>query len=189
MKTQKSIFTSLSILVQLSLLAQPGSLDKTFGSGGKVNTDIGGNQDNGNAVVVQNDGKIVVAGSSTTNGNNFDCALIRYNTDGSPDNSFGSGGKVVTDFGSNFENFQSLFLQNDGKIIAVGTSIQGTKNSDVILARYNLNGTLDNTFGTGGKVISDFGPNDSNDGNAIAIQNDGKILVGGQSNSLSLIHI
>lgn len=183
MKIIKIPSTIATFFLYIGLSAQPGSPDNTFGTGGKVITDVSGNEDNGNAIAIQSDGKILVAGNTTMNGASYDCAIVRYNPDGSLDNSFGKGGKVVTDYGGTIEDYLSIVIQSNGKIIVAGSSIQGARNADFILARYNSDGSLDNTFGSGGKVISDFGPNDSNSGSALAIQADGKILVGGQSNS------
>src|SRR5438067_6109915 len=94
-----------------------GDLDPSFGVGGKVTTDLGG-VDVIRAVARQPDGKIV-AGGITTVGTNSDFALARYNTDGSVDSSFGSGGSVKTDFGATDEIW-GIALQTDGKVVAVG---------------------------------------------------------------------
>ena len=76
-----------------------GSLDTTFGTGGKVTTSIGSSYDVANALGIQSDGRIVVAGSSY-NGSNYDFALVRYNANGSLDTTFGTGGIVTTSIGS-----------------------------------------------------------------------------------------
>jgi len=149
-----------------------GSLDFTFGIEGKVTTDLGGATDIGNAVALQKDGKIVVAGQSDAEGDN-DFAIARYNTDGSLDLTFGMGGKVTTDFGG-IDRGLAVTLQKDGKIVVAGFA-----SNDFAVARYNMDGSLDLTFGTGGKVTTDFGGNDS--GNAVVLQKDGKIVVAGTS--------
>ncbi|MER6352930.1 delta-60 repeat domain-containing protein, partial [Streptomyces sp. NPDC001634] len=146
-----------------------GSLDSTFGTGGKVITDFGtGGNDIANGVVVQTDGKIVAAGSSDTAGTN-DFGLARYNTNGSLDNTFGTGGLVTTDFGGISDQAFGVALQTDGKIVAAGFSNASNAN-DFALARYNTNGSLDSTFGTGGKVLTDFGGIDEAFG--VALQTD-----------------
>ncbi len=145
-----------------------GSYDTGFGSGGIVTT-AGGT---GNSVAIQSDGKIVVAGG------NGDFVTVRYNSDGSLDNTFGSGGIVTTDFGSSSEYCSSIVIQSDGKIVVVGSSDLGGGSSVVALARYESNGNLDNTFGTGGKVTTAAGT-EGIWGNSVALQNDGKIVVGG----------
>src|SRR5207248_8962003 len=98
-------------------LAAPGDLDSTFGTGGKVTTDFGGD-DFGRKVAIQTGGKIVVAGEAS---NNF--ALARYNTDGSLDSTFGGTGKVTPNFGNAREAFE-LPIQTDGKIVVSGTVYQ-----------------------------------------------------------------
>jgi uncharacterized delta-60 repeat protein len=157
-----------------------GSLDTSFGAGGKVTTDFASTDDIPYTVTVQADGKVVVAGiTDSSAASNF--GLVRYNLDGSLDASFGSGGKVVTDFGANFEAGNSVTMQADGKMVVAGFSFSGSpSNADFALARYNSNGSLDTSFGTGGKVKTSFGSN--NDlANSVVIQPDGKILVGGST--------
>ncbi|MDB5357034.1 MAG: uncharacterized protein JWN24_3487 [Phycisphaerales bacterium] len=160
-----------------------GSLDSTFGTGGRVITDFNSNYDNISALAVQSDGKIVVVGTTGWNllgigYNNF--AVARYNTDGSLDTTFGTGGKAVIDFGNNQSLASSVAIQSDGKIVVAGTTYSGIfASNDFAVARFNSDGTLDSTFGTGGKVATDLGSNDF--GNAVAIQSDGKIIVGGAS--------
>jgi len=154
-----------------------GSLDASFGSDGEVTTAIGSSDDEGNSVAVQSDGKIVVAGY-TYNGSNYDFALVRYNSNGSLDSSFGSGGKVTSAIGSSDDYGRSMALQSDGKIVVAGYTYNGSNSYDFALARYSSNGWLDTSFGTGGKVTTDFGST-YDYGNSVAIQSDGTIVVGG----------
>jgi len=155
-----------------------GSLDTTFGTAGKVITAIGSGIDVANYVVVQSDGKIVVAGYSH-NGSNVDFAVVRYNTDGSLDTSFGTGGKVTTAVGSSNDTGRSVVMQSDGKIIVVGSSENST-DTDFAVVRYNTNGSLDTTFSSDGKVTTAIGS--GNDGaNSVVLQSDGKIVVAGVS--------
>jgi uncharacterized delta-60 repeat protein len=145
-----------------------GSLDPLFGIGGKVLTDIGSHTDDyGYSLTVQSDGKIIVGGIS-----NGDCALARYNVDGNLDTSFGLGGKVVTDI---YSYSDCIDIQSDGKIIVAGSSYT----ADFVVARYNNDGSLDTSFGKGGKVITDFGNNDYS--YSVTMQSDGKIVVTGES--------
>ena len=132
----------------------PGNLDTGFGTGGIVTTAIGSGDDMATGVVAQIDGKIVVAGTSY-NGSNKDFALARYNPDGTLDTSFNGTGKVTTDFRGNDDFCNGVVLQNDGKIVVVGYSSDGTRN-DFALARYNTDGTLDTGFGQAGtgKVVT-----------------------------------
>ncbi|MFN6475925.1 DUF4347 domain-containing protein, partial [Nostoc sp. DedQUE07] len=116
-------------------------LDPSFDSDGKVTTDIGTNtSDIARSIVIQDDGKILVAGVSN---NNF--AVVRYNSNGSLDTNFDSDGKVTTDFG-NTDIAYSIALQDDGKILVAGAS-----SSNFAVVRYNSNGSLDTSFGTAGK--------------------------------------
>ncbi len=155
--------------------ADAGDLDQTFGTGGRVNTDFMNSFDFAFAIAVQPDGKIIAAGESAS-----DFALARYNSDGSLDASFGAGGKVTTDFSDTPTLIRDLALQPDSKIIAVGDVNNQTSTSfDFALARYNSDGSLDTTFGKGGKVTTDFGNNSADIGIAVALQSDGKIVVTG----------
>jgi uncharacterized delta-60 repeat protein len=159
-----------------------GTLDSTFGTGGKVTTDFANSTDKGYSVSIQTDGKIILGGSALggsaviSGSTNF--ALARYNSDGSLDSTFGTGGKVNTDFNNSSDEGRSVALQTDGKIILGGTVYPGP---DFGLARYNSNGSLDTTFGVGGKVTTDFA-NASDYGYSVAIQTDGKIILGGSAN-------
>ena len=154
---------------------QPGTLDETFGALGKVTTAIGSGNDTAQAIAVQPDGKILVAGGCIT-GSTYDFCLARYSPAGILDTSFGAGGIVITAIGSNHSNATALALQPDGKIVITGNCF--SINSDFCLARYNAVGALDATFGAGGKVITAIGSKD--DGAvAVAVQPDGKIVVAG----------
>src|SRR4029079_12955967 len=139
-----------------------GTLDRTFGSRGRVKTDFPGLAAVASSVVIQPDGKIVVAGGAfplfTFLG---DFKIVRYNPDGSLDESFGSGGIVTTSFPGQGSYAFSVALQPDGKIIAAGTdfvnfSSEDDSDTDFALERYNPDGTPDSTFGNGGQVTTDF---------------------------------
>ena len=120
-------------------LLKDGSLDLTFGTGGKVTTDFGGTNDQGRAVAVQKDGKIVVIGTSG-NDEEDDFAIARYNTDASLDLTFGTEGKVNTDFGkSGFGS--AIAVQKDGKIVVAGESGNDEEDCDFAVARYNTDGS------------------------------------------------
>jgi uncharacterized delta-60 repeat protein len=147
-----------------------GSLDTSFGTDGKVTTDLG-SSDVANALVVQPDGKLVAAGV-TGKLAPIDFALVRYLPDGSLDHTFGVNGTVTTDFGSSNDGAEALVLQSDGKLVAAGSS-----NADFALARYLPNGTLDPTFGTGGKVTTDFFGEST--ASALVLQVDGKLVAAG----------
>jgi len=155
-----------------------GSLDTTFDTDGKVTTDIGSSHDFAYGVAIQSDGKIVVAGYSIISGN-YDVAVVRYNTDGSPDTGFDTDGKVTTDISSS-DYANGVAIQSDGKIVVAGHSSNGV-NFDFAVVRYNTNGSLDTTFDTDGKVTTAIGSGEDQ-ANGVAIQSDGKIVVAGYSN-------
>jgi uncharacterized delta-60 repeat protein len=171
-----------------------GALDPTFGSGGKLFTGIaiGGIGSNGHplAVSLQSDGRIVVAGTTPTS----DFLLARFNANGTTDTSFGGGtGKVTTDFGGRVDGASGLAIQTDGRIVVAGASwVPGSGNESVALARYNPDGSLDASFGTGGTVIAPFPqPSDQNEQNVgeaigVAVQTDGRIVVGGRESTETL---
>jgi uncharacterized delta-60 repeat protein len=164
-------------LIAPAAQAAPGDLDPTFGSGGVVTTPIGPDVDSAYGVAVQSDGKIVVVGRSS-NGSNLDFAVVRYTTTGALDSTFGSGGKVTTAVGSGEDVPSAVAIQSDGKIVAAGYTSNGTT-SEFALVRYTTSGTLDSTFGTGGKVTTVIGS--SSVATAVAIQSDGKIVAAGYS--------
>jgi uncharacterized delta-60 repeat protein len=159
----------------------PGALDSTFGGDGKVTTDFGAS-DLGYGVAVQPDGKVIVAGLTSSSADTS-FAIVRYDTDGSFDPTFGAEGTVRTDFTpSSSEGAYSVALQADGKIVvAGGVAIPGSGTDvDFALARYNPNGILDPSFDGDGKVVTDFAAAD--DGAfSVAVQPDGKIVVAGVS--------
>lgn len=155
-----------------------GSLDTTFGSGGCV---IAGAADHVHHLAIQADGRIVVVGDKYS-GTSWDFALARFNSDGSLDASFGTGGLVTTDFNGAYDSARSVAIQPDGRIVAVG---YGTSDpaigSGFGLVRYNPDGSLDSTFGTGGSVTTNFFGYDGDEAAAIAILANGQMVVGGQA--------
>jgi uncharacterized delta-60 repeat protein len=154
-----------------------GSLDTSFGTAGVVTTDFSNPNDQANAIALQPDGKIIAAGITYSNATRFDFALARYNPNGSLDTSFGNGGKVVTTLSALDDSIHAIALQADGRIVVAGSHALGIAQIECALARYNANGSLDMTFGTGGIVFTKiFGGDEAN---AVAIQNTGKILVAG----------
>ena len=157
-----------------------GSLDNTFDTDGLLSTDIvNSSADYAGSVAVQNDDKIIVAGYSVIN-NNTVFVLVRYNTDGSLDNTFDTDGKLVGDYYQGNSSVNATVVQSDGKIVTGGSTWNGT-NFDFAVARYNANGSLDNTFSDDGKQTTDFGLND--EVVSVVVQPDGKIIVGGSSNT------
>ncbi len=157
-----------------------GTLDTDFGTNGVVVTPIGAGDESIQALALQGDGKIVVAGYSD-NGSNNDFVLARYNGSGALDTDFGTNGVVVTPVGAGDESIQALALQGDGKIVVAGYSDNGS-NNDFVLARYNGSGALDTDFGTNGVVVTPIGAGDESI-QALVLLGDGKIVVAGYSDN------
>jgi uncharacterized delta-60 repeat protein len=147
-----------------------------------VTTSIGTVDDEANALVIQPDGKLVAAGYSNDGiQNRF--ALVRYNTTGSLDTTFGTGGIATTPVGTSDAKIFALVIQPDGKLVAAGYSNTGSLANPqyaYTLIRYNVNGSLDATFGSGGIVTTSIGTVD-NEAFALAIQSDGKLVAAGYS--------
>jgi uncharacterized delta-60 repeat protein len=164
-----------------------GTLDPTFNGTGKVTTGLSIGQDTATSVAIQSDGKIVVGGytSVVTNGaETKDFAIARYNTDGSLDNTFDGDGKVTTDL-SSLDHIYALAIQNDGKIVVAGSVRSNGSGLDFAVARYNTNGSLDNTFDVDGSLSTPITAlND--EALALLIQADGRIVLAGYSSTSNL---
>lgn len=161
------------LFLDVSSLAQPGSLDSSFSKDGLVKTSIGsvGNTD-ARSIIVQSDGKIIIVGKTFgVNTNVF--GVARYNEDGSPDNSFGTKGQVTTDFDGLTSAAQSIVIQSNGMLVVGGMSNNGS-----VMTRYKKNGSIDSSFGTNGKIIGDFGKTEEGIF-SLKLQPDGKIVAGG----------
>lgn len=157
-----------------------GDLDESFGNGGRATSAVGSSSyDVGLDVVLQSDGKILVAGSAS-NGSDDDFALARFDAHGNLDPQFGVHGKITTAIGLARDNAASVALQRDGKIVVAGFSDNGS-DDDLAVARYNSNGTLDDSFGNGGKVTTGLGDAFSEAGLSVAIEGSGKIVAAGVS--------
>jgi uncharacterized delta-60 repeat protein len=160
-----------------------GSLDRSFGNGGIVTTTFPEGS-YASDVALQPDGKIVAAGTVFVNfipgeSSDTDFALARYNPDGSPDSTFGNGGQVSTDFAGLEDDAFSVLIQPDGKIVAVGSANDPATFYDFAAARYLSNGTIDTTFGVAGKVSTDFGDQNFDRARSAALQPDGRIVAAG----------
>jgi uncharacterized delta-60 repeat protein len=155
-----------------------GSLDKSFNVSGKVITAVGGGYCKAETLVLQSNGKIVVAGYSFNPNGHAVFTLVRYNPDGTLDTGFGKSGKVTTEIGRNSDSANSVALQSDGKIVVAGDSF-APGNNDFAVARYNTDGTLDTAFNRSGKATADFSKLDY--GRSVAVQSDGKIVVAGDA--------
>ncbi len=144
-----------------------GSVDSGFGTGGKILTNIGDEADD---IAIQEDGKIVISGEG-----HYTFLTLRYLPDGTPDKSFGNNGVVITDFINVNKKASANLIQPDSKIV-----VAGGDNLRIMIARYNPDGSLDNTFGINGQVISKFA-NMYNGVNDIILQPDGKIVTTGST--------
>ncbi|HUY87497.1 MAG TPA: DUF4214 domain-containing protein [Pirellulales bacterium] len=166
-------FDGSGLNLTIARFKDDGSLDASFGSGGIVETSDGTGAQDGFAVAVQSDGKIVVAG-----GGNAGIALVRVLSDGSLDSSFGVGGVDILDpvpGGAGYEYASGLAIQPDGKIVAVAGG-----GSDFSVVRVNANGSVDASFGENGFVSQKVGYSGGSGGSqAVVLQPDGKIVVGG----------
>lgn len=152
-----------------------GSQDTTFGAGGWVTADMGLEHDFGRSMALQADGKIVLAGEAVTeqdHDQNF--ALVRYHPDGVLDLGFGIDGKVITYWGCD-SAIGSIAVQPNGKIVAAGSI--GCGSSPIALARYNLDGSLDESFGYLGLVMTEL--DDYSYCYTVAVQADGKVVAAG----------
>jgi uncharacterized delta-60 repeat protein len=179
---KKHVIMGLMLLITATeeVKAQVGTLDQTFGSGGKVTSNFNG-YDIASDHVIQADGKIVVVGSTSTNSNTSSGFIARYNTNGSLDNTFGTSGVFTPTLGS-LNSLASVVLQSDGKIIAVGPVLVGTT-YNLLSIRLNANGNLDNSFGINGIQTFSIGSISTNPV-SVKLQTDGKIIIGFQNNSI-----
>ncbi|MBV9545146.1 MAG: hypothetical protein JOY61_12315 [Chloroflexi bacterium] len=189
-----SDLTSATVGFGLARYNSDGSLDTSFGSGGRVLTLAGQGEADAHAVVLQPDGSILVAGSAFADkGGASQFAIARYTSSGSLDPSFGSGGLVLTSAGESGAEARGIALQSDGRIAAVGTSFGTADHDDAFaLVRYMPDGSLDTSFGDGGTIITEFTtPSGPARGNAIIVQPDGMIFAagsaGGHAGSLALV--
>lgn len=178
-------------------LNSDGTVDTTFGTSGvaRVGFDLYGfsgffNEDTCYAVAVQGDGKIVLAGRVRTANFDYDMGVARLNTDGTLDTSFGIGGKLTVQFvtnrffGGSNDEAHALLIQPDGKIVLAGFTDNNVSDYDYAAARLNPDGSLDASFGTGGKATVAFNngggfSRDTDQAYAIARQPDGKLVLAG----------
>src|SRR5262245_54609906 len=165
----------LETLEQRTLFSA-GDLDHSFGVGGRMTADFFAGSDSAGAVALQPDGKIVAVGMTTSGGGKDNFAVARTGPNGNLDLGFSNDGLVVTNFAQGDDAASDVAIQDDGKIVVVGWAENPTSDVDFALARYNADGTLDLSFGTNGRVMTDFGGSDDM-AHGVAIQADGKIVV------------
>ena len=165
-----------------------GSLDASFGNGGKVKTYVR-QYDYAHRIAIQADGRIVVAGAACIYGPTIpticDFVVVRYTPTGALDTSFDGDGKIIIDMGGLYDNAYDLVIQPDGKIVVVGGSgtSSSARNFAFAVARLNSDGSLDASFDGDGKVITSLGSFSDYGAAAVALQPDGKIVAAGQSGS------
>ena len=156
-----------------------GILDTTtFGTGGWVFTDFNVDHDFANALILQPDGRIVVAGAATFE-ESYYFAIARYTEYGVLDPSFDNDGRVVTDFGPGHDDGYAVTLQPDGKLIVASYADIGA-GIDFVVVRYHPNGSLDMGFSEDGWVMTDFAGGEDI-GLAVVLQPDGEIVVAGSA--------
>jgi uncharacterized delta-60 repeat protein len=150
-----------------------GTLDNSFSDDGKLLTDLTGYDEDGKAIILQPDGKIILGGSSNIWQLDYDFALARYNPDGSPDTTFSTDGKLTTNLFTAWDQLSTIMLQPDGKLIAVGIA-----NQDIGVARYDKHGSPDLSFDGDGIVITDVSGIGDRAYGAV-LQPDQKIVIAG----------
>ena len=184
--TQKliTLFVLISFLTN-KLNAQDGTLDLTFGTSGKVITKAStSGWDVAYDIAIQTDQKIVVCGESPVNGSAM--LVMRYNNDGTLDNTFDGDGKVTIDITNVSEDAYSLAIQEDGKILIAGKSpniiVTPQQTSGIAMVRLNTDGSIDSTFGVNGIVRTPIGT--VAEAKSIKTQSDGKIVIAGMTDTL-----
>ncbi len=146
-----TILFSISIF-SISSKAADGDLDSGFGTNGLINESFHGIISRHNTVAVQPDGKIIAAVNSLTSNFTNDFTLVRYNSNGNIDTSFGTNGILYADVGGKNDIVPTVLLQADGKIILVGQSRNARDRNIISIFRFNSDGTTDTSFGTSGDL-------------------------------------
>jgi uncharacterized delta-60 repeat protein len=179
----KAFALSAALVLALASVAHAaaGDLDPTFGGDGRVSTHVEVRFAGANAVALQADGKVVAAGTASSN-DTSSLALVRYDADGSLDPAFGGHGRITLTIGNgNCVEGNAVAIQSNGKIVVAGRS--GCRNGRFAVARFETDGTLDPTFGGDGVVTTRFGgPRCDAGAFGVAIQGDGSIVAAGQAN-------
>lgn len=134
-----------------------------------------GKNEDAKSVLLLGDGRFVIGGEGNA-GTYAQHGLVRFLANGSIDATFGNGGKVAIDFGR-LSHLHGIAKQTDGKLVVIGDSYSGANTGRVAMARLNVNGSLDTSFGAGGKVEASYG--ESSNGHAAVIGADGRITIGG----------
>jgi uncharacterized delta-60 repeat protein len=180
----------LGLLAPGALALSPGALDPSFGTNGTVQHQFGAGASPSSeawAVAAQPDGKVVIAGQASDSNGRLEVLAARLNSDGSLDQSFGSGGVVVDQLGAGAtprSGAEAVAIQPDGKIIVAGDASDAAGNNEVMTARLDADGSLDSSFGTGGVVLSQLGvgihPSSQVNFDAILLEGN-KVVLGGEA--------
>ncbi|MEO8590002.1 MAG: hypothetical protein ABI432_11565 [Flavobacteriales bacterium] len=170
----------------LARFMSDGALDISFGTGGFVTTEVGSFptlDDQLLGLAVQSDGKIVAVGSTFVNGGGYQAVVVRYNTDGTLDNSFSGDGVRVENTGTGSDDpFFAVAIAADGRIVVTGRA-QNANGYDVVVGRYTSDGVPDDSFNGNGFVVTDIAGLDDH-ASALVIQPDGRIVISGRSETI-----
>jgi uncharacterized delta-60 repeat protein len=170
----------------IARLNADGTYDTTFDGDGIVRPTLSAQNDRAFGVAIQNDGKILAAGFSEDASDIPDTAIIRLNTDGTLDNSFGSNGVRIAPLSSSSNLANDVLIQPDGKIVTGGYStFTNPTREDFTVARFNTDGSMDNSFFGVGLHHHDVGFASAT-GRAVAIQPNGKIVIAGGDSNFAL---
>ena len=164
-------------LILTRLLNPQGTVDTSFGQNSGWTLLDFGNHEIAEALALQSDGKVVVAGFTGTQGVGYDIIVARVNADGTRDSAFGTGGGGTRIDVGPTDDAQAVLVQPDGKILVAGSVERSDEKDDLIVVRLQPNGMPDTTFGDKGTVSIDLGGEE--EGDALVLQPDGKVVVAG----------
>jgi uncharacterized delta-60 repeat protein len=180
-------FLTVALGVSCVICAADGDLDPSWHSDGVATLGVTETRYAGNAIALQCDGKVVVAGIANGAGESAELAVVRYNTDGSLDTSFATNGLFAIDVGDIGSSGWGVAVQADGKIVVVGGTVVIFGGTQFLVMRLTSGGVLDTTFAGDGIEIFNFGS--SSWARSVAIQGDGRVVVVGTSTNLSAIAV
>ena len=167
--------------------APDGTLDAGFSGDGIVSAAAGTGNASGKGITVDTQGRILVTGSTTNTAGTTEMAIWRFNANGTDDTAFSGDGMVSAAVGTRDASGNAIAVDSQGRILVAGSSRNSAGNTDMVIWRFTLNGTLDTVFSGDGVVVQDSaaGGNGDDSGNAIAIDSQGRILVTGSSKNTS----
>lgn len=183
-RARGSLFVPTLVLGIGVALAAPGDLDPSFNGSGVLLLRVGDYESSATAVVQQTDGNLVIAGHGRLNtGNHQDFIVMRVGGDGTRESSFGTNGVASAELTGLGDYAYAVIQQTDGKLVLAGEAGRGIGPGNIGLARFNADGTLDSTFGSGGKALVDLGSGTSSWAADVAQQPDGKLVIVGTINT------